>query len=114
MESVKEILNDYGVDSVEEMDLNESYTAESDHYMDLTIEKIGENRLSVAHYKEQRRDLMRDPEIVFEVDGDDWTPVRYVQDPFMDQYDPDGIPEAEEFAQQWDENLRKQGFVPDQ
>jgi hypothetical protein len=34
----------------------------------------------VAHYGEQNGDLMRDPEIVFEVVADHWQPVSIQQD----------------------------------
>ena len=110
MDAVKDILERLGIKSVEGMAVNESYTIQVGGYEDLTIEKIGPDRLSVAHHYIQRGDLMYDPEIVFRVDEDEWMPVRYTQHPRIHLHNPEGI-EAEEFVTKWGENLRKQGFV---
>lgn len=110
MDAAKGILTQLGIDSVKEMAVNESYTIEVEGYEDLTIEKIGSNRLSVAHHYVQRGDLMCDPEIVFRVKKDEWIPVRYTQHPRAHQHNPDGI-EVEEFVTRWSENLQEQGFV---
>lgn len=60
------------------MEINENYTIESVGYEDLTIEKLADNRISVAQTYTQRMDLMRDPEIVYEIEEDgDWKPVEY-------------------------------------
>ena len=40
---------------------------ESKGFMPLSIERIGQNRFSICHYYEQNGDLMRDPEITFDV-----------------------------------------------
>jgi len=64
MEAVRAILKEKGYSSASEMDINESVNIEMDGFMDLYIEKIGESKLSVAHYYTQRGDLMADPEIV--------------------------------------------------
>ena len=46
MEAVREILRREGVESIEEMDLNESYSYDGgDAYNDLTIEKVYEDVL---------------------------------------------------------------------
>ena len=110
MEAAKEILNRLGIESIEEMAVNESYTIKVEGYEDLTIEKIGSNRLSVAHHYVQRGDLMSDPEIVFCIEEAEWIPTRYTQHPHTHQHDSEGI-EIEEFVTQWSENLRRQGFV---
>ena len=110
MDAVKDILGRLGIKSVEGMAVNESYTIEVEGYEDLTIEKIGTDRLSVAHHYIQRGDLMCDPEIVFRVKDDKWIPVRFTQHPRVHLHDPEGI-EVEEFVTQWNENLRGQGFV---
>ena len=110
MDTVKDILGRLGIKSVEEMAVNESYTIEVEGYEDLTIEKIGPNRLSVAHHYVQRGDLMCDPEIVFLIKKGEWVPVRYTQHPRVHQYNPEGI-EVEGFMMKWSENLREQGFV---
>jgi len=110
MDAAKRILERLGYESVEEMAVNESHTIEVDGYEDLTIEKVGPNRLSVAHHYIQRGDLMCDPEIVFHIDNGVWTPVRFTQHPHVHQHDPNGL-ELDGFVNQWSENLRHQGFV---
>ncbi|EMA49108.1 hypothetical protein C451_19513 [Halococcus thailandensis JCM 13552] len=112
MKSIEKILKKKGVESLEAMELNESYTIQSQGYHELTIEKVGSDRLSVAHYYTQRGDLMRDPEIVFRIEeNDSWTAVEYQQDDCgIYQHDKSGL-DLSEFIKQWDENLGNQGFV---
>lgn len=70
-----------------------SIRLENPPYMRLVIEYIGEGprgkpSISVAHYYEQNGDLMRDPEMVFEVNPDgpptwnagEWGPVSFQKD----------------------------------
>lgn len=110
MNTIKEILNIHGFDSVEDMPISYSIKLEVDGFMPLVIEKTDEHRLSVAHYYEQRSDLIRDPEIVF--DSQVWVAVEYIQDPFVYQRDEGGLVKATAFAlDTWDDNLRRQGFV---
>lgn len=45
--------------------------------MDRTLEKIAEEKLSVAHCFRGDGDMMRDPEVVFEETDSDWTPNRF-------------------------------------
>ena len=100
-------------------------------YMDLVIEAMDEPgplglpAISVAHYGEQNGDLMRDPEMCFEL---------YRHDPYLDPFywrnDYVGIEqwsrtinrdkyvhplalhqEHKQFAEMWDRNLRQQGFA---
>lgn len=54
----------------------------TENYEPLALEKINSNQISVAHYYEQNGDLMRDPEIVFNVDYDNktLTPMEYYND----------------------------------
>ena len=111
IDTVKQILKNKGIDDPEDMKINENYTIESDGYEDLTIEKVSGNRISVAQTYTQRMDLMRDPEIVYEIEEDgDWKPVEYQQDPGIYQHDENGL-NMDGFVEQWDENLKKQGFV---
>lgn len=111
IDTVKQILKNKGVESPEDMEINENYTIESDGYEDLTIEKLADNRISVAQTYTQRMDLMRDPEIVYEIEETgDWKPVEYQQDPGIYQHDENGL-NMDGFVEQWDENLKKQGFV---
>ena len=113
IDTVKQILKNKGIDDPEDMKINENYTMESDGYEDLTIEKVSGNRISVAQTYTQRMDLMRDPEIVYEIEENgDWKPVEYQQDSGIPLYhhDEDGI-DIDDFVNEWDENLKKQGFV---
>lgn len=110
MEAAKDILDRFGIESIEDMAVNESHTIEVESYEDLTIEKVGSNLIGVAHHYVQRGDLMCDPEIVFRVDDGVWTPVRFTQHPNVHQHDPEGI-ELDGFVEQWSENLHRQGFV---
>jgi len=110
MDAAKAILERLGIESIEEMSVNESYTVEVGGYEDLTIEKIGADRLSVAHHYIQRGDLMYDPEIVFYIENGEWRPVRYTQHPWIHQHNPAGL-DVEDFVTQWNQNLHQQGFV---
>ena len=104
MDAVKKILAAKVYQTVQEMNIEDSVTVEVPEMMDLVIEKIGENRLSVAHYYTQNGDLMSDPEIVFRIDGNRWIPVRYTQHPFIEQHDEDGI-NLSGFLKRWNRNL---------
>jgi hypothetical protein len=110
MDAVKEIIQGHGYDSGHDMDVGDHIKVEVDGYMPLTIEKIEDSKLSVAHYYTQRGDLMSDPEIVFRIDGDEWTPVRYTQHPRHHQYNENGLPSVDAFVNTWDRKLKQQGF----
>ncbi|MDR5657668.1 hypothetical protein RH831_10820 [Halodesulfurarchaeum sp. HSR-GB] len=110
MKTIKEILDSLEAESPEELELGEGYTIKADGSMDLTIEKIAEHRLSVAHYFKQRGDLMRDPEIVFDVSDEDWTPIEFRTDPHTHDYDENGLG-INDFLNLWNRNLRNQRFV---
>jgi hypothetical protein len=49
-------------------------------YIPLTIEIIGKNQLSICHYGECNGDLMRDPEMVFYKQNDNWFPIYFRND----------------------------------
>jgi hypothetical protein len=112
METVKQILEHKGINDTEQMEINQNYTIESEKYEDLTIEKIDDDLISVAHYYKKRMDLMRDPEIVFRIEeSGDWTPIEYQQDDMgIYQRDLSGL-SLNGFVEQWDQNLENQGFV---
>jgi hypothetical protein len=98
--------------------------------MDLHIEYVGKGPrggglVSVAHYYEQNGDMMRDPDMVFEVDDkmEFWSPISYRQDGLgvyqeavsQDEIgqvflNPRLIKELSAFAKTWDRNLKEQGF----
>jgi hypothetical protein len=84
----------------------------------------GGELVSVAHYGEQNGDLMRDPEIVFEVVAGGWQPVSIQQD-YLGSYReavfvgadgkvyirPAEVRDIQAFARIWDRNTKYQGFV---
>jgi len=111
MNAIQEILEQHGIESVEEMDVGENITVSVEGFMDLTVEKITEEKLSVAHYTKQNGDMMRDPEIVFDVSDGDWTPVTYRQDPLVYQHDDHRLSSVTGFVEKWGRRLRKQGFL---
>jgi hypothetical protein len=101
--------------------------------MRLVIEVIGgpypngAYEVSVAHYSEQNGDAMRDPEITFLVQPTDpghaWSPLTF-ENSYLGAYQvvavnaegvlqvrqPRQMQELREFANQWDGNLKEQGF----
>jgi len=113
MNTIKSILTAAGYDSVDELTVNQPVIVERESLMDLHIEKLAADSLSVAHYYTQRGDLMSDPEIVFDTVGDEWTPIEYTQHGFpqVHQHDDDGLDDATEFVDQWDDTLDDQGFI---
>ena len=101
-------------------------------YMALVIEAMDESgpmglpALSVCHYGEQNGDLMRDPEMCFELgfaEGPHLNPFYYRNDYMgVEQWSRNIVPDHyvhlvelhhqhERFAKQWDNNLRLQGFA---
>lgn len=111
MDLVREILQHRGFQDLEEMEVGQSFKFEVEGYMDLSIERIGVDRISVAHYHVQRGDLMSDPEVVFRVDGSEWVPVRFTQHPNIHLHDENGLSGIEGFLRTWEKNLIQQGFM---
>jgi hypothetical protein len=71
-------------------------------------------RAAIGHTYEQNGDLMRDPEIVFELRGDAVFAVEWRMDPLGVHREfragsPAGI-QTDRFAAQWFRNLKAQGF----
>ena len=105
---------------------------ENPPYMELVIEAVDESgpcgvpALSVAHYGEQNGDLMRDPEMCFELGfagGAHVNPFYWRNDyvaieqwsRFIEEgnycYHTQLHDQHERFAKTWDNNLRLQGFA---
>ena len=97
-------------------------------FMRLVIEHVGTGPnggelVSVAHYGEQNGDLMRDPEIVFEVAAGSWHPASIQMD-YTGSYReavsvgedgkvyvrPAEVRDILAFSRVWDRNLKAQGF----
>ncbi len=103
---------------------------ENQPYMRLVIEYIGTGPrdlplVSVCHYGEQNGDLMRDPDMTFELAADGrWLPVSFRNDYvgkdeeaiWQDEKGtvlvrPRLVTELQSFARTWDKNIGEQGFV---
>ena len=104
---------------------------EVEGYMPLCIEFIGYGPrdlplVSVMHFYEQNGDLMRDPDMEFEIDGQGkWHPISYRQDSiglmqeavFVDDKTgkvmarPKLVRDLERFSATWSKNLEEQGFL---
>jgi|GEM_PF-5240252 len=110
MKTVADIIRANGFESVDDMEVGDHISVDVPGLMELVIEKVLDDTISVAHYWEQNRDLMRDPEIVFQVENGEWTPIEYIQDPRVHRHDPDGL-DLGIFPDEWDKTLRDQGFV---
>jgi len=97
------------------------------NYMPLTIEAIGINYLSglpevsVCHYGKMNGDLMRDPEMIFEIHPDGhWIP-NYFRNDYVGiekqipiKRDENGMPVPhvpDGFAPTWAKNIKEQGFI---
>jgi len=103
---------------------------EAPGFMPLSIEKIGNGphnlpAISVCHYGEQNGDLMRDPEMCFEITPDgkfhpyyfrnDYTgteqEVYFRTEDGREMIRPRLKRELSSFARHWSANLREQGFI---
>jgi hypothetical protein len=100
-------------------------------FMPLAIEHIGTGPrgmplISVMHFYEQYGDIMRDPDMEFEIDQEGtWHPISYRQDSlgmtqeavFRDaetgevKIRPKLIRDLKRFVKLWDQNLHDQGFL---
>lgn len=109
------------------------FKVESGGFMDLVVENIGLNQVSVTHYYEQNGDLCQDPEIVFLVGCDgEWYAIEWTTPPLMmfgrvaggyrryveidaasgswKRANLKGQRDLAIFANKWANNLRMQGF----
>ena len=120
------------------IDLEQSgahFKAQSPGFMDLVVENIGRNRVSVTHYYSQNGDLCQDPEIVFwtcPIDGK-WYAIEWTTPPIYlfgrtaggwqkvlwlnsdatmwEKGSPKAQADLATFANKWSTNLRRQGFA---
>jgi hypothetical protein len=111
MKSVKQILDHLNTNT-EKLEIGDLHEIQNTGYMNLTIEKIGSNRISVAHYHQKRGDLMSDPEIVFKItDKNQWIPITYTQHPGIYEHDENGLHQVQKFCKHWNHQLKKQGYI---
>jgi glutaredoxin-related protein len=113
VEAVKEILREEGIESAEDMEVNESYSYDGgDAYYDLTIEKVYDNILSIEQHYTQRMDRMSAPEIRFDIsDYNNWMPVEYQNHdtvPQVYEHDENGVDGLDELIRTWDKNVKSQ------
>jgi hypothetical protein len=99
-------------------------------FMPLSIQRLEHERgpnggalVSVMHTYLQNGDVMRDPEVVFEVKDDVWSPISYRQDSLGIMQEavyveegktmvrPKLLADITKFCMQWDRNLKDQGFL---
>jgi hypothetical protein len=95
-------------------------------YMSLSIEVIGKNLVSVAHYFEQNGDLVPDPDAVYFTGygiENGWVPVylqmaigtfyqaTWVENGEVKSFDLREQADQVSFANMWARNLQEQGFV---
>jgi len=112
METIRQILAAHGIDSIDDLEVNDPVTVSPPAFEDLTIERIGDDLVAVGHYYIQRGDQMCDPEITFKETDDEWRPVEYIHHPLGKQrFDESGLMEVRQFISSWDSRLEKQGFV---
>ena len=92
-------------------------------FMDLVIEKIWDNRISLSHYYQQNGDLMADPdmEIIVDHDGEMVKAATFKQDNlgiYQSAYQGDVLvddklaKELNDFLGQWLTNIMEQGHIP--
>ena len=112
MEAVKEILEEEGVTSSENLDIHDSFNYDGgEHHYDLAIEKVYDDVLSVEQYYMQRMDRMSAPEVRFDIsDYDNWVPIEYTNNdtvPQIYERDEDGL-NLSGFLETWNKNLKEQ------
>jgi len=112
MDVIQEILSQFGVESVEEWEINAPHEIEVKACDPLTIEKVAAGRVSVGHYFTQNGDLMSDPEVRFDVSDGEWTPVSFTSHPHPLRHDHDenGL-EMSSFLETWEKNIRSMGYL---
>jgi hypothetical protein len=92
-------------------------------FMDLVIEKVWDNRISLSHYYEQNGDLMADPDMELIVDHEKETlkAATFQQDNigiYQSAYEGDELKddylagELDHFLDQWLSNISIQGHIP--
>jgi len=97
---------------------NEStyFQVKREGYMTLNIERISDNRLAMSHVYTQNGDIMRDPEVVFEIDNDGQLVAQTIEHPPMvlNGRELSGavpIKAKDSFLSLWADNLKAQGFL---
>jgi hypothetical protein len=95
---------------------------ENEPYLPLAVERLWDDQISLCHYGELNGDLMRDPEVVFLVEGQKARPAYFRNDyaAFEQATVPGHFSEVpvkeaaqkdlDQFVSEWWTNIREQGF----
>ena len=102
---IKAIIDSNGGD-IDNEDLYLDIKPEDDCVEDLSIERQNDE-LIVCQYHTQRGDLMRDPEVRFDISDESWTVIEYRNDPHTHQVDSSGL-DIDDFLTLWATNLENQ------
>lgn len=99
------------------------FTVYNEPYMRLAVERLDENRVSVAHYfEDQWGDLLQDPDVVFYTNVTGWYPyemqdtlgyrsyVEFDGDGHPTRYNKAGQADLMSFCTFWANNISRQGF----
>ena len=101
------------------LQVKESVHLKSGSFMDLVVERLGENHFSLTHYYEQNGDLCPDPDMEIRIMPDmEMAEALSYQDSFgfRKVYYPDNMVDLKakkdlnQFLNTWLNNLKKQGF----
>lgn len=131
---IKELASQYGLDLTH---VETHLRLEQEGYFPLVIETIGENQLSIAHYRKENGDSIADPEVIFFMgnanaatssnnsEADGWIPFT-IQMPYdiyheyamvnyadhtLTHLNIKGINELVDFAEMWADNIRLQDWL---
>jgi mRNA-degrading endonuclease HigB of HigAB toxin-antitoxin module len=111
MEYAKELLSKEGF-SAEELEIGTTLEYSAELYYDMSVGKPWEDQITIMQLYVQNGDIMRAPEIVFDISGDEWTPITHVNHevrPQVYEHDEGGLgDEVKEFIEFWEDNLRMQ------
>ena len=102
----KVIVELFAVAGEELTDLEASFTIKSEGFEDLHIERIGD-QLSMMHTFLQNGDVMRDPDVVFDIIDGQFVASTFEQSPFPIR----NINPSDPFLNTWARNIRGQGFL---
>jgi len=111
-EVIVEIIKNNGKENEFDLEVgNEFIKLEDEILMDLVIERVRENQLAVAHTKKVNYDIIRDPEIVFDIGKEPWLPVSYEMSGIEYKKDMENGLELNEILSGWKINLEDCKFT---
>jgi len=106
---IRSIVEEYGSD-LDNQNMYIRIESDREYIENLSVERI-DKEIIVTQFYIRRGDLMRDPEVRFEIQDDgSWKPVSYRLDPSVYQYCGDGL-DLDDVLETWATNLEEQ-FLP--